>query len=187
MVGTGASLVVNGNTLFGATSNSSINGTDGNFSLTLNSGNTLTGITIGSGTGTNVGGITGTNFGTLTVGTSVAIDASGQALSLNTGTVANAATGFSSTNSDAGTNNISLTNISGTVALGNLGTLSGATANAINIVNTSATGERRRPDLWRHRHPDRHGRPAQRRRRRSGHTGTITPDRHQERERRAPA
>ncbi|HYH79546.1 MAG TPA: invasin domain 3-containing protein [Longimicrobium sp.] len=90
--------------------------------LTLGNTNTLQGFILG-GAGT----LTGNNFGTLTV-SEVAINTTGQALNLTTGTLAGA--GFTQVRSTGGTNNVFLSGVttSGTPALGtNADVLSGAT------------------------------------------------------------
>lgn len=107
-----------------------LNGADG---INLGSNNTLRGLTLANTAGEAIGG---TSFGTLTLAdgstqaTDVTISASGQALSLTTGTIAG---NFASVGSTGGTNNVSLTSVnsSGTLTLG--GTLSGATGTSINV------------------------------------------------------
>ncbi|HEU0014056.1 MAG TPA: Ig-like domain-containing protein [Longimicrobium sp.] len=94
--------------------------------LTLGSGNTLTGFV-------STGGITGAGFGTLTVSDVTINNPTGQALSLNNGTLAGS---FGSVVSGGGTNNVSLTGVatSGTATLGTSGnTFSGATGDAVVI------------------------------------------------------
>ncbi|HEX9940001.1 MAG TPA: invasin domain 3-containing protein, partial [Longimicrobium sp.] len=91
--------------------------------LTLGNGNTLQGFNLtGSATA-----LAGTNFGTLTV-SEVGINTSGQALSLNNGTLAGG--GFTQVRSTGGATNVSLTNVATSVAqtLGtNADVLQGAT------------------------------------------------------------
>src|SRR5438552_4862273 len=104
--------------------------TSGGVAVNLNNtttSNNLNGFTVGTSTTT---GINGTSFGTLNVGSVILNTGTGQALVLSTGTVAIPAhyTGFTSTTSTGGTNNVSLTTIAGTVNLGS-GALSGATGN----------------------------------------------------------
>src|SRR5439155_22174341 len=93
--------------------------------------NNLNGFTVCTSTTT---GINGTSFGTLNVGSVILNTGTGHALVLSTGTVAIPAnyTGFTSTTSTGGTNNVSLTTIAGTVNLGS-GALSGATGNGFNV------------------------------------------------------
>ena len=107
--------------------------------VTLNSGNQIHGLTLGTAIGT---ALTGTSFGTLTVSTVTILAiggtaANGGALSLTTGTLSGSFTGISST---GGTNNILLSGVaaSGTVALGT-GALSGASAEAFKVVGGSGT------------------------------------------------
>jgi hypothetical protein len=100
--------------------------------LALGSGNTLQGFNLG-GAGT----LSGTTFGTLTVN-EVAINTTGQALNLTTGTITGGLTGVTSS---GGTNNIALSGVtvSGAFGLGG-GALSGATGTALLVTNgTSAT------------------------------------------------
>ncbi len=87
--------------------------------LTLSSGNTFRGFTMISGT------LTGTSFGTLTVSETV-INTNLAAMLLNTGALSGSFTSVSSTSASSGTNNLSLTNVSGTMDFGS-GGLSGAT------------------------------------------------------------
>ena len=99
--------------------------------INLGQGNTLRGFTIGNTTGS---GISGSGFGTLTIGAAsgasdVSINGNGQALNLTNGAIAGV--GFASITSSGGTNNISLTTITGTLTLGS-GALSGSTAGATN-------------------------------------------------------
>lgn len=100
--------------------------------LTLGSGNTIRGLTIGdtSATGSD---ITGTNFGTLAV-TETTLNGAGRALNLNNGTFNATLDGLTST---SGTNNVNLTSVGGTANLGS-GTLSGATGTAFNVSGGNA-------------------------------------------------
>src|SRR5712692_1458864 len=116
--------------------------TSGSVAVNLNNAgvaasNNLNGFTVGDSTTT---GIAGTSFGTLNVGDVIINNTTGQALVLNTGTVSTPAnySGFTSTTSTGGTNNVSLTTIAGTVNLGS-GALSGASGNAFNV-NGGAAG-----------------------------------------------
>lgn len=103
----------------------------GGTTVTLGSGNTLNGFTVGNGTL----GISGSNFGTLTV-SEVAINTTGAALSLNTGTATG--TGFTSITSGGGTNNISLASLGGTLNIPS-GALSGSTGTAFAINGGAGT------------------------------------------------
>jgi len=99
--------------------------------ISLGQGNTLRGLTFGNTTGADV---FGNGFGTLTIGpatgaSDVTINGNGQALDLTNGTIAGV--GFASVTSSGGTRNISLTTISGTLALGS-GALSGSSNGASN-------------------------------------------------------
>ncbi|HYI64425.1 MAG TPA: cadherin domain-containing protein [Allosphingosinicella sp.] len=129
LIGTGANLTVGAITLATATANSTATGASG-FTVTLGTNSELAGINIGG-----VGGITGTGFGTVTVN-DVNINTSGQALSLTTG--AFAGTGFDDVTSAGGASNVSLTTVTGTVALG-AGTMSGATGSAFNVSGGSVS------------------------------------------------
>ena len=83
LIGTGTALVVGGFNLAAAGANSSVNAGAAGFTVTLGSNNTISGVYI---LNTGGGALTGTGFGTLTV-SDVALDASGQALSLATGAI----------------------------------------------------------------------------------------------------
>lgn len=147
LIGQGADLIVNGTSLATAGLNSSItSGATNSYVVTVGVGNTIAGLNI-VGNGTNTGGISDNqagNFGTLslnpaalnaaTPGYQSTISSTGAALNLSDGTVAG--NGFSSVTSTGGVNNVSLTNIAGTVAMGN-GALSGATGAAVDVVNTT--------------------------------------------------
>lgn len=99
--------------------------------VTLGTGNTLNGFTAGNSSGSS---ILGSSFGTITVSNAI-INTNGSALSLTTGTFAG--TGFSSITSTGGSNNVSLTGVTGTVPLGS-GALSGATGTAFNVSGGTA-------------------------------------------------
>ncbi|NTU62360.1 MAG: cadherin-like domain-containing protein, partial [Chloroflexi bacterium] len=103
--------------------------------ITVASNNTLRGLTVGNTTGA---GISGTSFGTLTIGTAgspdVTISDSGQALSLNTGTLAAVLTSITSS---GGTNNIALTSVGGSLTSGST-TLSNATGVGLSVSTSSA-------------------------------------------------
>lgn len=119
----------NGTTVLLTAANSNI--------ITLNSGNTIRGLTIGNaGTGKK---ITGNNFGTLTLGNAatpdVTLSGTGQALDLQTGTLSGGLAGLTTTssasqgvfiNSVAGTYNFGPTSITGSTAQGIL--ISGSSA-----------------------------------------------------------
>jgi hypothetical protein len=94
--------------------------------ISLGSGNTLRGLTVGD---TTANDISGTNFGTLAV-LETTLNGTGRALNLLTGTLTATFGGVSST---SGTNNVNLVNVSGTANLGS-GTLSGASNDAF-VVN----------------------------------------------------
>ncbi len=100
--------------------------------VTLNSSNTLNGFIAGSASGS---AISGSSFGTLTVA-DVIVNTTGAGLSLSTGT-ANAT--FTSFISSGGTNNISLTSVSGTTDLSSSGSLTGATGTAVAITGGNGT------------------------------------------------
>lgn len=131
LFGEGVALVVGGHTLTSAGTRSTITGSSGHtveLAGESNGNNEISGINVVA-TGPGNAGIYGAQFGTLTVN-NAAIDASGQALSLADGAVAGS--GFVSTDSDGGANNVSLLNISGTLNLG-AGALSGASNSAVSI------------------------------------------------------
>ncbi|MEG3181828.1 cadherin-like domain-containing protein [Sphingomonas sp. LT1P40] len=132
LYGDGHAMTVNGISIGNSGANSIITTSSGTV-VTLGSGNTIDGITL-NGTGT-AGGISGTSFGTLTVSNTV-IDVAGQAISLATGNVAGS--GFTSTDSDGGTNNVSLTTVTGTLNLGG-GALSGASGASFNVSGGTVT------------------------------------------------
>src|SRR2546423_4775132 len=90
-------------------------------SITLGSGNTVTGLTIGNTTGAK---LIGTSFGTLTI-SNVTMSGTGQALLLNTGTVNGTIDSLTSTSSS--TSAVSLTTIAGTLTI-TTGAISGATS-----------------------------------------------------------
>ncbi|MEA3043358.1 MAG: hypothetical protein QOH47_1196 [Sphingomonadales bacterium] len=139
LIGTGASLDVAGFHLADAGSRSTVSGSSG-FTVTLAGGgstpnNEIAGINIVSTGGAANGGITGTSFGQLSI-SNVTVDASGQALGLTTGSIIG--TGLVSTDSDGGTNNVALTGVTGTLALGT-GALSGATGSSFLVSGGSVT------------------------------------------------
>ena len=139
LIGQGASLDVAGFHLADAGSRSTITNSSAGFAVTLAGGgignNEIAGINIVSTGGAGNHALTGTSFGTLTIGNTT-VDASGQGVILSTGAIAG--TGLVSTDSDGGTNNVSLTTVTGTLALGT-GALSGATGAAFNVSGGSVT------------------------------------------------
>ncbi len=134
LIGTDAALVVNGFTLAAATGTRSTLTNNAGTTLTLASGNEVAGLNVNNTSAAGTA-LSGTNFGTATI-TNVALDATGGALNLATGTVAG--TGFVSVDSDGGTNNVSLTGVSGTVVLGT-GALAGATGAGFVVSGGNAT------------------------------------------------
>ncbi|HEX8126840.1 MAG TPA: Ig-like domain-containing protein [Allosphingosinicella sp.] len=146
LVGRGADLVVSGFTIATAGSNSTISSSTNNgYVVTVGTGNTIAGINI-VGSGTNTGGITdnqAASFGTLslnpaalnpaTPGYQSTITATGAAINLSDGAIAG--NGFSNTSStgSAGTvNNLSLSNITGTLNLGT-GSMTNASGASFNV------------------------------------------------------
>jgi len=115
----------------GAAANHTIT-SSANGGITLATGNTISGIDIGNTVGS---GISGTSFGTFTV-EDVLIGGTGQALDLDTGSIAGA--GFTSVSSSSGTRNVSLDAIGGTLDLGG-GSLSGASAQAFFVDGGTGT------------------------------------------------
>ena len=101
--------------------------------LTLGSGNTIRGLTIGD-TSAIGSDITGTNFGTLTL-TETTLNGTGRALNLDTGTLNATLDGLTST---SGTNNVNLVGVGGAANLGS-GSLSGATGTAFNVSGGNGT------------------------------------------------
>jgi hypothetical protein len=109
-----------------------IKGTDG---VNLGAGNTLRGLTLAPTAGE---AISGTSFGTLTLSTGtpdLAINSTGQALALTTGTITGT---FTSVASAGGTNNVLLSGVTGDIDFG-AGALSGSTGGAIKIVGGPLT------------------------------------------------
>jgi hypothetical protein len=104
--------------------------------ITLATGNSLRGVEIGN---TAAIGLVGGNFGTLTLGDN-RISGSGQALSLTTGTLAEAAatTAFDQISSSSGASNIVLSAVAGSANFGT-GALSGATGTAFQFSTGTAT------------------------------------------------
>jgi uncharacterized repeat protein (TIGR01451 family) len=134
LIGAGSPLVVNGFTLASDTGTNSTVFASIGYAVTLGTNNTIAGLNI-TGTTSN-SGILGTSFGTLTVTEGVVLNASSQALNLNTGSVAGS--GFASTTSTGagGMDNVTLLNVNGTVNLGS-GSLSGASGTTSIGVNIS--------------------------------------------------
>jgi hypothetical protein len=139
LIGQGASLDVGGFHLADAGSRSTITNNAAGFTVTLagagTGNNEIAGINIVSTGGTGNHALTGTSFGTLTI-SNATVDASGQGVILSTGAIAG--TGLVSTDSDGGANNVSLTSVTGTLALGT-GALSGASGTAFNVNGGSVT------------------------------------------------
>jgi hypothetical protein len=117
--------------------------------ITLGSGNTIRGLTVGNTTGAK---IFGNAFGTVTIGDNtspdVTLNGTGQALNLTTGTFA-ATTGFVSVvSTNSGSQGITLAAVTGTASFGSTtisgsttqGILVGTTTANINFGNTSVTG-----------------------------------------------
>ncbi len=107
-------------------------GSDG---VNLAAGNMLRGLTL---TPTAGEAISGTSFGTLTLSTGtpdLTINATGQALSLTTGTIAGT---FTSVASAGGVNNVLLSGVTGDIDFGT-GALTGSTGGAIKIVGGPLT------------------------------------------------
>ncbi|HEX8366673.1 MAG TPA: FG-GAP-like repeat-containing protein [Allosphingosinicella sp.] len=158
LIGTGADLKVAGFTLATAGANSFISSNVNNgYTVTVATNNTIAGINI-VGTGTNTGGITDNqagSFGTLslnptalntaTPGYQSTVNSTGAALNLSDGAIAG--NGLSSTTSlgavGSTVNNVSLTNITGTLNLGtgNMTNASGASFNVVGgTVSTNYSG-----------------------------------------------
>ncbi len=93
--------------------------------VNLANGNTLRGFDFGNATGI---ALSGSNFGTLTL-SEVAMNTNSAGLSLTTGAAAAAFSSFAST---GGTNNVSLTSVTGTVVFGG-GSMTGATGAAFAV------------------------------------------------------
>jgi hypothetical protein len=107
--------------------------------ILLNSGNTLSGFTLGGGAANSA--LQGTNFGTLSV-SGVNISSSGQAISLTTGALQAPGGGtaaFGTISSSAGTNGILLSSVTGSMATTG-GTLTGtATGATFSVVGGSVS------------------------------------------------
>ena len=130
LIGEGVGLVVNATTLKPAGTRPNLVNTgvsNGGNDLALASGNTVSGLNLGTAGDATGSALSGSNFGTLTL-SEVSITTGGQALSLSTGTFA-PASAFTSITSTGGTSNIVLTSVSGSVDLGG-GALSGSTTGA---------------------------------------------------------
>jgi uncharacterized repeat protein (TIGR01451 family) len=142
LYGSGTNLTVNTIVINTAGANTSLGATAAaTNSITLASGNTVTGFTIGNTTGSK---IFGNGFGTLLL-SNVTLQGTGQALNLTNGTfgdTAGAGTGstFNSVTSTSGTNNINLVTVAGKVNFGS-GALSGATGTAfLNGTGAASSG-----------------------------------------------
>jgi hypothetical protein len=110
----------------------------GNVSLiTLGSGNTIRGVTLGASVGNSK--VSGVNFGTLTLGDATAPDVilsgDGRALNLSTGTLAGGLTSLTTTSSSA--QGINLNAVAGTYNFGNTA-ISGTTTQGILISGSSS-------------------------------------------------
>ncbi|HET6261101.1 MAG TPA: Ig-like domain-containing protein, partial [Chloroflexia bacterium] len=139
LIGEGVALVVNATTLRNAGSPPNLVNTgisNSGHDLALASGNTVSGLNLGTASDATGSALSGSNFGTLSL-SSVAITTGGQALSLSSGTFA-PASAFSSITSTGGTSNIVLTSVSGAVDLG-AGALSGSTTGAAFSVTGSGS------------------------------------------------
>jgi hypothetical protein len=130
-LGNGALFVVNGHTIGSGAQNTSIDDAGGTL-LTLGSGNTVRGFTLGNASTD----ISGSTFGTLTLDTVTINNTTGQALSLNTGAFASG-DAFTSITSSGGADNIFLDKVTGSVDLGS-GALSGASGDAFKIGDGTA-------------------------------------------------
>ncbi|MEO8493738.1 MAG: Ig-like domain-containing protein [Planctomycetota bacterium] len=119
LIGKSIGLTVNGMTIGGSGSNPTIATAAAANDITLASGNTVRGFTLGNSSGS---ALAGTSFGTLTIDT-VAINTNGQALNLNTGAFGVGAA-FTSITATGGSTGINLVTIAGSVDLGS-GALSG--------------------------------------------------------------
>ncbi|WP_324749472.1 Ig-like domain-containing protein [Sphingomonas sp. LY54] len=154
LIGTGADLAVNGHAIENAASNATITSSATNgFAVTVGAGNTIAGLNI-VGNGTNTGGISDNqvgSFGTLNLNPAAlngvtpayqsTITTTGAALNLSDGAVVG--NDFSSVTSSGGVNNVSLTNITGTLALGS-GSMTNASGDSFAVsggaVSTTYTG-----------------------------------------------
>ncbi|MBZ9997835.1 hypothetical protein [Mesorhizobium sp. BH1-1-4] len=142
--GSGEGIAVAGNqsgTITFSGASKSITATGGNTGVTLlnNTGATISftggGLVVNAASGT---GFTATGGGTINIagsGNSIGTTL-GQAINLD-GVAANIT--LASTSSGGGANNVSLTNVTGTVGLGGTGALSGATGTAFNISGGTAS------------------------------------------------
>ncbi len=103
-------------------------------SITLGTGNSVKGLTIGNTAGA---GIKGSSFGTLTVAT-VTINGSGQIVDLNTGTLAVAFDSLASSGTTGGRRGIDVQNVTGSFTTGATA-ISGPANDAIRLLNSSGT------------------------------------------------
>ncbi len=117
----------------GATSNPTLVHNAGD-SVTLGTGNTLKGFTIGNTSGA---AIKGSSFGTLTVAT-VTVNGSGQIVDLNSGTLAVTFDGLSSSGTTGGRRAIDVQNVTGSFVSGQT-TISGPANDAIRLLTSSGT------------------------------------------------
>ena len=105
--------------------------------ITLASGNTIRGLTVGATTGAKIFGNT---FGTVTIGNTttpdVALSGAGKALDLTSGTFAATSKFSSVATTSSATQGLSLASVAGTVAFGST-TVSGSTTQGISVTNSS--------------------------------------------------
>jgi len=129
LIGDGVAFTANGMNIGASTNNSVIVNTGGD-DVTLGSGNTLRGLTIGSASDSTGVAIIGTSFGTLTV-SDVIVDTNGAGLQLLTGSFS-AGSAFTSVSSRGGSYNILLNTVTGAVDFGG-GVLQAATAANVSV------------------------------------------------------
>lgn len=103
-------------------------------SVTLGTGNTVKGLTIGNTAGA---GLKGSSFGTLTVAT-VTINGSGQIVDLNTGTLAVTFDSLASSSTSGGLRAIDVQNVTGSFTTGAT-TISAPANDAVRLLNSSGT------------------------------------------------
>src|SRR5262249_12103207 len=133
LLGQGVALTVNSISLFSAGAAPTIANSGGD-AVTLASGNTLQGFSIGNTSGK---AIVGSSVGTLNV-SSASISTTGQALDLTGVSTPTVNVTFASVTSSGGTKNVNLVGLGGTVSLGS-GALSGASSNAFDVSGGTAT------------------------------------------------
>jgi uncharacterized repeat protein (TIGR01451 family) len=107
--------------------------------ITLGTGNTVRGLTIGN---TTAAKISGSGFGTLTLGNNttpdVVLNGTGQALNLTNGTFAASSALSSLTTTGSTAQGVSLTTVAGTIAFGST-TVSGSTTQGISLMTSTAS------------------------------------------------